>query len=348
MSSTDARRVVARRARTQAQSCAHLGSPLYAGLLERTAVDVETGGPTWQVLEPFADWPGDSAFVLRFMGAVHRLVLAGAAPALAPQFTTGGDPERAWPAFHALIEQNTDRIRALAVRCPVQTNEVGRCAALAPAILWLSGGMPVRLLELGASAGLNLRWDAYRYEEAWGDPASPVRLVDRYRGRRPPFRPPEVEIVERRGCDVAPVDPHSEAGRLTLTSFVWPDQPERLGLLRRAIAIAIAEQVPAVVEAAEADEWLVRVLAEPPPACVTVVFHSIVWQYLPSAQRERIAETITRAGAQADPTAPIAWLRMEPDRGTTRIQATTWPGGRTTTLAWAGFHGRPVTWLTAE
>ncbi len=78
-----------------------LGSPLYAGLLERTALDVEAGGPTWQVLEAFADWPGQSAFVLRFTGAVHRLVLSGAAPALAAHFTPGGDPDFAWPAFRA-------------------------------------------------------------------------------------------------------------------------------------------------------------------------------------------------------------------------------------------------------
>ena len=343
MAGMDARRVVADRVRTQADACSRLGSPLYAGLLERTALDVQAGGPTWQVLEPFADWPGESVFVLRFMGAVNRLVLSDAAPALAPQFTTGGDPELAWPAFRALIEERTDVLRTLALSRPVQTNEVGRCAALAPAILWVSAGMPVRLLELGASAGLNLRWDAYRYEDAWGDPRSPVQLVDRYEGTRPPFKPPEVEIVERRGCDVAPVDPSSDEGRLTLSSFVWPDQPERLALLRGALAVA--QRVPAVVDAAGADEWLVRVLAEPRPACATVVFQSIVWQYIQTAQRERIAETMAQAGARADSATPLAWLRMEPDGAATALRATVWPGERTRLLAHAGYHGRPVTWI---
>jgi hypothetical protein len=342
----DARRVVARRARTQADACGRLGSPLYAGLLHRVADDVVAGGPTWRVLEPFADWPGDSVYLIRLMGAVHRLVLSGAAPELQPHYAAGGDPELAWPAFLALVEQRPDELRTLALTRPVQTNEVGRCAALAPGILRVTAGMPVRLLELGAAAGLNLRWDAYRYEELWGDPASPVRLVDRYDGPPPPFEPPRAEVVERRGCDLAPVDPGSDEGRLTLFSYVWPDQEERMALLRGALTVAA--RVPAVVDAAPADEWLADMLAEPRPGCTTVVFHSVVWQYLPDGRRRRLAEAMDEAGARAGPSAPLAWLRMEPDGDETLLQATLWPGHETHVLARAGFHGRPVRWLAAR
>ncbi|MDP9480944.1 MAG: DUF2332 domain-containing protein, partial [Actinomycetota bacterium] len=81
--SGEARGAVARRLRRQAEACRALGSPLYAHLLERSAVDAEAGGPAWAVLAGHEDDPPDSALALRLMGAVHRLVLEGRAPALA-------------------------------------------------------------------------------------------------------------------------------------------------------------------------------------------------------------------------------------------------------------------------
>ena len=114
------------------------------------------------------------------------------------------------------------------------------------------------------------------------------------------------------------MDPNSDEGRLTLFSFVRPDQPERLALLRGALAIG--QSVLAVVDAAGAEEWLVHVLAEPRPGCATVVFQSIVWQYLDTAQRQRIAEAMAEAGARAASRAPLAWLRMEPEGAVTTLR----------------------------
>src|SRR3954453_9680243 len=221
------RAAVAEIVRTQAQGCTMLGSTLYAGLLERGAADVEAGGPCWEVLAPFEEWDFGSAYVLRMMGAVNRLVLTGSAPQLEPHFAPGGDADTAGDPFLGLLHERGAEVRDIAVERGVQTNEVGRCAALAPALLSLSGGKPLRLLELGASAGLNLRFDAYRYESLWGDPQSPVQLVDRYSGDVAPFAAaPHVEVLERRGCDRAAVDAASDDGALTLLSYVWPDQEE--------------------------------------------------------------------------------------------------------------------------
>jgi hypothetical protein len=318
-----------------------LGSPLYAGLLDRLLPEVERGGPAWRVFEPFADWPQMTVPVLRVMGAINRLVLTGEVPGLAPEFGPGGDPERAWPAFSGLIEERGEEILELAVANPVQTNEVGRCAALAPAMLWLSGGRPLRLLELGASAGLNLRWDAYRYEDLWGDPGSPVQLTDRYDGEAPPFEPAAVEIVERRGCDQQPVhDP------VTLLSYVWPDQAERVELLRGALAVA--QTIPVRLDASPAGDWVEGALAEPAADGVaTVVFHSIFWQYVEDDERAQIEAAFAEAGARAKPDSPLSWLRMEAAGEDTRVEATTWPGGQTHLLAHAGYHGRPVRWAAS-
>ena len=89
--------------RRQRDGCRRLGSPLYAGLLDRVAADLDRGGPSLRVLEPFLDWHPESAYVLRVMGAVNRLVLTGEAPELAPHFAPGGDAEAAWPVFRALL-----------------------------------------------------------------------------------------------------------------------------------------------------------------------------------------------------------------------------------------------------
>jgi hypothetical protein len=338
---------VARHVGIQRQGCALLGSPLYAGLLERLEANVLDGGAGWRVLEPFAGWPGDSAYVLRLMGAVNRLALQGEAPELAPHFAPQGNPTTAWPAFEALLRERGDEVQQLALEHPVQTNEVGRAAVLAPAILEASQGMPVRLLELGATAGLNLRWDAFRYEDLWGDPASPVQLRERYADAPPPFEPKQTEVIERSGCDAHPLDPTTDDGRLTLLSYVWPDQAERLSLLRGALTIA--RDIPAQVDATPAAHWLEGKLAEPlPDGTATVVYHSIFWQYLDDEERTRIRHALNEAGTRATQDARLVWLRMEADGASARVDATLWPGGESRLLARAGYHGRPVEWFGSE
>ena len=167
--------------RFQSEACRWVGSPLYEALLAGAAADHEAGGPTRPLLEGHEDDPKDSALALRMMGAVHRLVLEGEAPALAERYrATDGDDELTWRVFRATLEERLADLRPLLER-PVQTNEVGRCAALLPGFLDVAArtGLPLRLLEVGASAGLNLAWSEYRYESggfAWGPEGSPVRI----------------------------------------------------------------------------------------------------------------------------------------------------------------------------
>jgi len=347
------RRRVAQQLRSQADVCAAFSSPLYATLLSRAATEVEQDGPCWTVLREEAPTAlgADDALALRFMGAVHRLALEGSAPSLAAHYpSTGGDAdgEAAWPAFQAVVAGNVERLRDL-MRQTVQTNEVGRCGVLAGGFLLVAArtGLPLRLLELGASAGLNLRWDRYRYEHdgvAWGDPVSPVRLGESIVAGRPPYDVPAT-VAARAGCDLAPIDPCSEDGRLTLTSFVWPDQTERLALLRGALAVA--EQVPIEVERADAASWLERQLATPADGVATVVYHSFVIQFVPDPDRERIAAAFARAGARATETSPLAWLRMEWGAGRAETRLTTWPGGREELIATSTPHGAEARWLAA-
>jgi len=324
-------------------------SPLYTTLLEQAAADVEADGPAWAVLAGHETDARASALALRFMGAAHRLVLEGRAPALARHYPSAGGEaglEGAWAAFRDTLEQHRDTLRAL-VTSPVQTNEVGRSAALLGGFLLVARetGLPLRLLELGASAGFHLRWDHYRYEQGdtgWGDRASPVRLVDVFPDGFPPGGR-RCRVVERAGCDPLPLDPCSAEGQITLLSYLWADQRERIALLRGALEVA--RRVPAAVDASGAPAWLAARLAAPAPGVASVVFHSIVMQYLSAADRRRVASVLAEAGGRATGRAPLAWLRMEPGGEQAEVRLTLWPGGSERLIASAGFHGRAVRWL---
>ncbi len=316
--------------RIQAGHCARLGSSLYADLLTRAAEDAESGGPVTKVLSGHEGDPASSMLALRLMGALHRRLLEGAVP------------EMTWPAIHRALETDAAAIRGL-LESPVQTNEVGRCGALLPGFLAVaeSTGLPLRLLEVGASAGLNLRWDRYRYETAgfrWGDAEARVRIEFELSERFPPACP--VAVIEREGCDRSPIDPLSEEGRLTLQSFVWPDQVGRMRRLRSALALA--EEVPARVEEAPALAWIEERLAEPCEGAATVVFHSIVMQYLLEEEHRKFERYLREVGARTEGGAPLAWLRMEPAGEMAEVRLTLWPGGEERLLARVGYHGDPV------
>ena len=315
MNSPELREALAARLRRQAAWCAALGSPLYESLLEASAADVEVEGPAWDVLSDFAAEPGTAAVALRLMGAVHRLVLDDTLPELARHYpSTGGqgDPSATWPVFRRALSEQRSRVRDL-VAGGCQTNEVGRSAALLGGFLEVAHRtrLPLRILEIGASAGLNLRWDRYRYESprgAWGNPASKVRFTHSF--EVPPPMNRAADIAERKGCDLHPIDPTSEEGALTLRSFVWADQLGRMAQLDGAIDIA-AEQ-PVEVEHFGAADFLERELEQPHRGVATVVYHSVFMQYVDEHERPRIAKSI--AGAR------VFHLRMEPGHETFEVR----------------------------
>lgn len=333
---------VAGRFRWQARGCTELGSPFYGALLEEAARDIESGGPVRAMVEGYEEQSGRSALALRLMGAVHRMVLDESLPALALHYpSTGGDGDAAaaWPVFRQALADHHDAIRTVIAR-GCQTNEVGRSAALLGGFLEAAhqSRLPLRILEIGGSAGLNLRWDRYRYEAlegAWGDPDSPVRF-DHSFDVPPPFTR-TADVVERKGCDVEPIDPTSAEGSLTLRSFVWADQLGRLSQLDGAIAVAHA--LPVEVERIDAASFLERELAQPHPGVATVVFHSVFMQYVEQAERGRIAEAIGRATIGATHDAPFFHLRMEPGEDTFEIRLDD------DLLGVSQAHGRQVVWL---
>lgn len=350
----------------QAHACAQLGSDLYGRLLALLADELAAGGSTWELLRAGGDLRFGQAAPLRLVGAAHRLALSGAAPewaALLPSCggTVPSGDEALLGSWRALVERHRDELEAGLAR-EVQTNEVARSAGLALAIA-LSDMSESRLVELGCSAGLNLRLDRFAVDLGGivlGHAESRVQLRPAMLGRFDALRHQGLvlpAVTERVGIDPHPIDPATPEGALTVRSFVWPDQLDRLALLDAAIAIAAehpAELIPVVHvpggpdrehEAGSSDQpdtatVLGDLLAKHTP---TVVMESIVWQYIPPAMRWRITEEIETAGESATSQNPLVWVRYEPDEWDRRraaIWSRAFPGGSDQLVAHVDYHAR--------
>lgn len=309
----------------QAKVCAKFGSPLYVALASGIARDIGAGGPCAKALAGFADAPRDSLVPLRFLAAVQALVLSGAAPGLAgyyPSATPQAAPPDAgtWRAFRAVVEERIDWITTWLDTPPQapQTNEVGRAVPLLAGLLAAVDAvpLPVRLLELGSSAGLNLRADHFHWRTGdleWGPPDSPVDIRHAWREPVPEWltaavrRHPRLDVIERRGCDPAPIDPLTSRGALTLRSYLWPDQCERAG--RLAGALQVAEQVPAEVITSGARDFLAGI--DLVPGTLTVVWHSVMRQYVDPAEWRTVTAELDRLAAACGPDTGFAHIAFE-------------------------------------
>jgi len=322
---------------------AHMGhSPtLYGHAMRGMADDWEAGGVVREICRDWESAPAGAVVQLRLLAGVFRLVLRGEAPQLEPYYAClGGQaaPEGVWPVMREVMAPHVPELSAgLAV--PPQTNEVGRSSALLVGLFEAvrrSGLRSVRLLEPGASAGLNLLVDDFRFENrGWthGPAGSPLVLRDGIHGD---VVPQELSIVERRGCDLEPVDATTEEGRLHLTSFVWPFHVERHERLRAALAIAATH--PVTIDRAHAAEWVEGQLAHAPAdGVLTVVWQSITRMYWPPEETARVE----RAVAQARTRMLLAHVAMEYGPGGGREGAELTLDGEV--LAHVGDHGTPVT-----
>ncbi|MFN3319837.1 MAG: DUF2332 domain-containing protein [Allorhizobium sp.] len=336
----------------QAKACADLGSPFTARLCTLAA---ERLTDETRIDTMILGWPGNpdgtgDALALRLVGTLHALVRSGQDPALSAVYPPHAvDDDTLWAAVEAAMRRD-EAFMLERLKSAPQTNEVRRSSALLPGFLTIAAqtGKPLILSEVGASAGLNLQWDRHSYQLGdfrWGE-ASPVELAPRWEGPPPPQA--EIEITERAGCDLNPLDPTSEDDRLRLFSYIWADQQDRLD--RTAAALAMATESGLKVEKADAIDWLRKRLATPRPGSTQVVYHTIAWQYLPPALKAEGEAMMAEAGARATEAAPLARLQLEADSKPegAAILLTLWPTGETREIGRADFHGRWVKWVGWE
>ena len=292
-------------------------SPLYAQTMNYALADYRAGGVMRRFFERNAARKAMSTPGVRLMGAFHFLALRGEAPEIARHLPSCGgdaDAQALWSAMARKLETDGD-IGRLFEETP-QTNEVLRATVLSAGLSTFArtAGLPLRLFEIGASAGLNTRVDGDGFE-----------------------------IAERAACDLHPLDIDEEWDRVRLLSFVWADDLERVDRLRAAIEVARTH--PLIVEQADMFEWLLRRVA-PKTGYATVVMQSVVADHLSKDERARLAQIIEAIGDKAAPHSPFAWLRMEFDHVTRRYQTRLqiWPGGCDELIASSTGHARDIEW----
>ncbi len=312
-----------------------LGKPLARLLMQGLARTVPQAGALAQLLEA---WPGDlaaDAVTFRLSAGLHALARSGRAPGLAFLYRDAG--EAGVPDAATLDRALLDALEAHAIELgqwlahPTQTNEVARVAGLVAVLMALDARapMPCEVLELGASAGLNLNFPHYACrvgDAAAMTPGSPVELAPEWRGHLPAVR--DITVLGTRGVDLNPLDPAIPGDCARLEAYVWPGEQARAR--RLAAALDLARRYPPRVAQGHASAWLADALAEPqPPGVRRVVFHSMVMQYADPFERAAIDAGLADAGASAGPDNPLVRVGMEwrADRRAVELTVTTWAGG---------------------
>ena len=336
----------------QAMYCDMFGSPFTAQLIKSMSEDYQSGGPIAALLKDWDTNPRADALALRLAGYFHHAVLVNRDAELAahyPSNLANWSIEEIWPLARALLEREPNAAAAF-IRSAPQTNETRRSIALLAAFLTFAENWKgeVDMLEIGASAGLNLNWDLYTYKTkswAWGA-QGPVQIDTDWNGPPPPIA--DIAVRNRAACDLNPLDIRDENERLQLRSYVWPDQPDRLA--RFDGAVALARETGVQVERADAAQWLAQRLNTRADDAATIVYHSVFLQYPPREARDAIVDAIHSAGARATERAPLAWVRLEPEaltddvRDSPRmvIDVTTWPGAKRRIVGYTDGHVRSV------
>lgn len=347
----DAGRTLAQRFRTHFGDRTHL----YAHLSRGMADDLEAGGPVSRLVRGYEQAPPGAVIQLRLLAGIFRLVLTGRAPTLRQYYPCLGgreSPETAWAAARPVVADHVDELHAALAVAP-QTNEVGRSVALLVGLFDLAtatGTSRVRLLELGASAGLNQLLAHFHVAGegwTWGPADSPVQLRGAVQG---PVLPVGLEIVAARGCDLDPVDATTAEGRLRLTSFVWPFDLHRHQRLAGALQLAVGH--PPVVDRGSAATWLGAQLDTRHGSgldddALTVVWHSVTQLYWPASEIDAV-RTILNAYGQQHQVAEVG-LEYPPGGGPAdqpEVRTVLWPGNgwpaRERRLATSHDHGVPV------
>lgn len=278
-----------------------------------------------------------------------------------------GGPGDPWLPFRAVLDQRFAEVAALLRTRRTQTNEVGRAAALLPALTVAQGTVarPLALIEIGPSAGLNLLLDRFRYDyggRTGGDPAATVRIACEVRGPLvPPIPGAMPPLASRCGIDVDPIDVTDDAQCRWLEACLWPGAPERRERLRAALELARRD--PPRLHRGSALDLLPTLLDTVPPDAAPCVLSSWMLAYLSPDDRAALAAIVERIAAVRDVVCITAeypgvspWTPEPPrspawaeGQGATLVGMASWRGGafEARALCWMQAHGGWIDWLDA-
>jgi hypothetical protein len=296
------------------------------------------------------------------LGVVHYVLLSGLDHPLAAVYAGQSDADPG-PLFVDLCLSHRGEVLELMETRRTQTNECGRSAVIGPALTWVAQefGAPLALLDVGASAGLNLGCDRYflDYGEAGstGPADSDVRIECTVRGGMPPIAPRLPEIAARIGLDRSPIDLTDESDARWMLACIWPDTGR---LERTSAAIRDAQQHPPTIRTGDMIDDLAAVIAELPTDALACVTTTWALAYLQPDGRERFAAELAKTGRER----PIVWISGEgpgivsafadrtppPDLDDIEpsvLGAIRYDGGtaRATALAFVHPHGASIDWI---
>lgn len=177
-----------------------------------------------------------------FLAAVHFFVLKNKQALLAQYYpSVTGQKTQAIPfgLFKAFVQQHQHGIIDLLQHRIVQTNVITRCNYLMPVFsnLLSSANGPATIIDIGASAGLNLNFDRYEYyynnEKVYGN--SRVKLHCQIKAGKVPTIKPFKNPIEKIGIDQHLIDVTNTDDLIWLQALIWPDQTERFLMLKEAL-----------------------------------------------------------------------------------------------------------------
>ncbi|HEY8179805.1 MAG TPA: DUF2332 domain-containing protein [Candidatus Limnocylindria bacterium] len=277
------------------------GSPIYAAICARLADDRAIGSLGLEAEAGFRT-------PLILLAAVHHLLLSGVEHPLAAYYPSlaGADArpidDGLYPAFADLVVAHRKAVAELIATRTTQTNEARRTVLLVPPLGLIAegAGAPIALLEVGASAGLNLLPDRYGFTigaDASGDRASPVQIACAVEGDlRPPVPDAVPPIGWRAGLDLHPLDVRSPDTVAWLRALIWPEHLDRMAILEGAVAVAAADP-PRLVEGDLALD-LPELAAEAPAGMRLVVTDTWVLAYVTPERRLDLVRALRRVAAE--------------------------------------------------
>jgi hypothetical protein len=209
----------------------------------------------------------------------------------------------------------------------------------------------VGLLEIGPSAGLNLRLDCYQYEYrnrngesvVWGATDAEPRLVVEDLGASPPPLPERLDVVARRGLELNPLDLSDPRVVRWLRALIWPEHLQRASAMEAALEHV--ERVPAEIHQGDATTDIEAHVRALPEAAAPVVFATQVFYQIPVEGRQAILDGLARASDVAPVDLVLMESSGEGDSLVTHFAFQNGSRGETLELARVDSHGRAVRWL---
>jgi len=203
--------------------------------------------------------------------------------------------------FEAFIRAHEDVLLSLISTRITNTNEIGRCAILLPALMAVEAEAqaPLHLVEIGPSCGLVLCWDKYSYDFGdthIGPDDAAVKLTTDVKGPPPPLNDTFPIVASRVGLDLHPSDindPDTLAWQLAL---IWPGGKDRAERISKAFDVVRAVQ-PRII-GGDAVETIADVIENLPGNGAVCVHHSFATYQIPPDRRQVLSDTLAELGRQ--------------------------------------------------